>query len=88
MSLINIVFDPDKWTSEGITAAATASIAIFTIVLVLVTNRQAVLTKRSVRIAERALTELERPYLFILDYNWILSDEERRGVDSGWVYSS
>lgn len=48
----------------AITALATATISIFTLVLVIVMRRQAILTKQSVRISERALTELERPYIF------------------------
>jgi hypothetical protein len=47
MSLIGIIFDPEKWTPDAITAAATAAIAVFTIVLVAVTNRQAKLTKEA-----------------------------------------
>jgi hypothetical protein len=67
MSLISIVFDPDKWTNEGITAAATAAIAVFTIVLVLVTNRQAKLTKQALIVDKRA-------FVFAAGFNpeWIL----------------
>jgi hypothetical protein len=50
---------------DDVTAAATAVIAIFTIVLVIVTNRQARLTKDAVRISERTLTELERAYVYV-----------------------
>jgi hypothetical protein len=46
-----------------VTAIATAIIAIFTVMLVVVTDRQAKLTRRSADIAERALTELEAPFL-------------------------
>jgi hypothetical protein len=49
----------------AITALATVAIGIFTLVLVLVTRRQAVLTKESVRISERALVDLERAYVFV-----------------------
>jgi hypothetical protein len=48
-----------------VTALATAVIALFTFVLVLVINQQARLTKASVKIAERALTELEAPRVFV-----------------------
>jgi hypothetical protein len=65
MNLVGIVLDPDRWTSEGITAAATASIAIFTIVLVIVTNRQAKLTAASVTIAKDALLKTERAFVYI-----------------------
>jgi hypothetical protein len=54
LSIIGIIFDPEKWSSEGITAAATLSIAIFTIVLVVVTNRQARLTKDALVYTQRA----------------------------------
>jgi hypothetical protein len=69
----------------AVTAFATCFIAVFTIVLAYVTRRQAILTRQSVRISERALTDLERPYLFILDYNWLLIDRKDR--ESGLVYS-
>jgi hypothetical protein len=43
---------------------------------------------RSAKIAERALTDLERPYLFILDYNWLLIKEaEANGLKCGLIYS-
>jgi hypothetical protein len=43
---------------------------------------------RSAEIAERALTELERPYLFILDYNWLLAEKARAdGLEYGLIYS-
>ena len=58
MSIVGIIFDPEKWSSDGITAAATASIAIFTIVLVIVTNRQARLTKD-------ALIHTQRAFVFV-----------------------
>jgi hypothetical protein len=81
MAIISSVFDPEKWTSEGVTAFATAIIALFTCVLVFVTDRQARLTKRSVRIAERTLTDLERPILYVLDFfysiNNPLSDDHK-----------
>jgi hypothetical protein len=45
-------------------------------------------SNRSAKIAERALTELERPYLFILDYNWLLIEQAKDdGHKSGLVYS-
>jgi hypothetical protein len=43
---------------------------------------------RSAAIAERALTELERPYLFILDYNWLLAQKAQAdGHEYGVCYS-
>lgn len=84
MNLIGIIADPDKWTSDGITAAATASIAIFTIVLVFVTNRQASLTRASVRIAERALTELEAPFILVrITDNGMTKKKHNEGYDFG-----
>lgn len=44
--------------------------------------------KRSADVAERALTELERPYLFIIDFNWILIDKAKSlGLPFGLSYS-
>jgi hypothetical protein len=54
LSIIGIILDPEKWSSEGVTAAATLSIAVFTIVLVVVTNRQARLTKDALIYTQRA----------------------------------
>jgi hypothetical protein len=72
----------------AITALATVAIGIFTCVLVIVTRRQAILTKASVKISERALTELERPYLFILNYNWLLTEKAKiSDLNCGTVYS-
>jgi hypothetical protein len=51
----------------AITAIATVIIGCFTYVLAIVTNRQAKLTARSVRLAERALVELEGPILQVID---------------------
>jgi hypothetical protein len=43
---------------------------------------------RSAEIAERALTELERPYSFILDYNWLLAQKAQAdGHECGVCYS-
>jgi hypothetical protein len=49
----------------AVTAIATLSIGAFTFALVCVTNRQAKLTKESVEIANRALNELEAPFISI-----------------------
>jgi hypothetical protein len=48
----------------AVSAVATIFIATFTIVLVIVTNRQARLALRSVKVAESALTDLERAYIY------------------------
>ncbi|HUZ62165.1 MAG TPA: hypothetical protein VMU82_00470 [Acetobacteraceae bacterium] len=57
----------------AVTAVATVFIGVFTCVLARVTRRQGKLTEgavkaasRSADIAEKALTDLERPYLYIL----------------------
>ncbi len=50
---------------DEITASSTAIIAIFTILLVISTIALWKATKRSATIAERALTELERPFIGI-----------------------
>jgi hypothetical protein len=41
---------------------------------------------RSARAAESALTELERPYVFILDYNWLLINHDKANGQAGWMY--
>jgi hypothetical protein len=51
----------------AVTAFATIWIAVFTIVLAIVSARQARLTKRTADIAERALVDLERPILQIVE---------------------
>jgi hypothetical protein len=60
----------------AITALATVAISIFTFVLILVTRRQAILTKESVKISERALMGLERPYIFPIDPIFIRTGTE------------
>lgn len=62
ISIIHRVFDFFPWLSaEAWTALATVSIAVFTIVLVLVTNRQARLTKE-------ALITNSRAFIFVEDF--------------------
>ena len=73
MNLISILFDPARWTSDGVTAFATASIAVFTIVLVIVTNQQAKLTAASVAVAERALLKTERAFVYIEGFDFEIS---------------
>lgn len=58
----------------AVSAAATVVIAILTVVLVIVTNRQAKLTGASVRIAEKALVELEGPVLVVVDHALFLAN--------------
>jgi hypothetical protein len=65
----------------------TGVLAVFTIILAGASIYQGVQTQKSVEIAQQALTDLERPYLFILDYNWLLIDEAKEaGVEYGWAY--
>jgi hypothetical protein len=64
-ALLMRVIDFLQAYNGAVTAFATIGIAIFTLVLALVTGRQAKLTKQSVRVAERTLTELESPFVFI-----------------------
>jgi hypothetical protein len=81
--------------SPALTALATFAIAAFTYTLWQSTDRLWLVTKtaadaaeKSANVAERALTDLERPYLFILDYNWLLIDPAKvGGRESGLVYS-
>jgi hypothetical protein len=66
----------------------TGVLAVFTIILAAASIYQGVLTQKSVGIAQRALTDLERPYLFILDYNWLLIERAKvEGLESGLIYS-
>jgi hypothetical protein len=67
----------DVW-HDDIAAASTAVIALFTIVLVLVSNRQARLTRKSVEISEIALIGVERPRIVIMDVNFGFTDDRRR----------
>jgi hypothetical protein len=65
------------------------TVAIFTIVLAGSTIGLWLVTSNSVRIAEKTLTELERPYLFILDCNWVLTEKIKieAGYKCGISYS-
>jgi hypothetical protein len=52
---------------DAITAVATAFIAAFTFTLWQSTKRMTQATGESVRIAERALADLERPYIYVFN---------------------
>jgi hypothetical protein len=80
MSIIGIIFDPEKWSSDGITAAATASIAFFTIVLVFVTNRQARLTKD-------ALIYTQRAFVFVRDGTLTVTRDRQTEKATGFLIS-
>ncbi len=65
----------------AITALATVAIGAFTFVLVIVTRRQAILSKQSVAISERALTEIERAFVFIDGFETeITTGEDVKGM--------
>lgn len=49
----------------AVTAIATVAISVFTLVLVVVTRRQAVLTKKSVEVSREALISTERAFVFL-----------------------
>lgn len=55
--------------NAAITALATLAISVFTVVLVIVTNRQAKLTGDSVAIAKDALLKTERAFVFLDGFN-------------------
>ena len=90
--------DPTAFFTAWV-AAFTCILAVSTIGLWIVTWRSSVkqsrdmaesikAAQRNTDIAERALTELERPYLFILDFNWLLVEEAKTdGGESGFSYS-
>jgi hypothetical protein len=70
----------------AVTAVATIFIGAFTFVLARVTKRQAELTAASVKVAERALIDAERPYVFVLDVKGFLEDPPGAYEDSWpWV---
>jgi hypothetical protein len=81
----------ESWGQRAVndpTAFFTLWVAIFTAVLSVSTIGLLRATRRSTDIAERALTELERPYLFVLDYNWLLTKKAKAdGFKCGLVYS-
>jgi hypothetical protein len=74
-------------TTTDPVAFFTAWVAAFTAVLGFSTIGLLLATARSARIAERAITELERPYLFVLDYNWLLTEKGTDGIKCGLIYS-
>jgi hypothetical protein len=75
----------DPW-SILITAVATFFVAAFTFTLWRSSEKMWKVTRRSVDIAERTLTDLERPYLFILDWNWLLIGHPKADGEPAWVY--
>ncbi|HEY7246953.1 MAG TPA: hypothetical protein VH678_24025 [Xanthobacteraceae bacterium] len=76
MPSLDIIVDPARWTPEGVSAIATAAIAVFTIVLVWVTSRQARLTKEALIADKRAFVFAKNIFpVWELDrqtgeYNW------------------
>jgi hypothetical protein len=63
--------------------------AVFTVILAVSTIGLWLVTGRSVTIARRTLTDLERPYIFILDFNWlpIVNKSGEEKPERGWVYT-
>ena len=77
----------EKTTSDPV-ALYTLCVGIFTLTLTGSTIALWWTTRRSVQVAERALTELERPYLYVLDYNWLLAEKAKaHGHKCGVGYS-
>jgi hypothetical protein len=60
----------------GILAFATIGLGIATVGLYLTGEKQ-------IGVAQQALTDLERPYLFIVNYNWLLIE---KADEHGWKY--
>jgi hypothetical protein len=59
-AFIDWVADPDN-----LTAVSTFTIAVFVVALAVVTRRQAMLTKESIRVIERAVLDLERAAVMV-----------------------
>jgi hypothetical protein len=74
------IFD---WLSDtdNLTAIAVVVIAIFTIALTLATRRQAMLTRESIRVVERALLDLERATIFP-----VFNEPVERGARDWYVH--
>lgn len=74
--------------ATGFLALVTGGLVYFGFRQVRDNRRSIKAAEDSTRIAERALTELERPYLFILDYNWLLTENAKAdGLKCGFVFS-
>jgi hypothetical protein len=71
----------------AVTAVATIFIAIFTVVLALVTNRQARLTRESLKIAQQAMVTGNRAYISIRSvfFGSNLRDGELQGINTGFT---
>jgi hypothetical protein len=74
--------------ATGFLALVTGGLVYFGFRQVRDNRRSIKAAEDSTRIAERALTKLERPYLFILDYNWLLTEKAKAdGPECGLVYT-
>jgi len=68
-------------------AGFTLVLAVFTVVLAFATVKAANAAESAANIAQRTLTELERPYLVIMDFNWVpLERLKVGGLDPGIRY--
>jgi hypothetical protein len=73
--------------ATGILALITAGLVVVGFFQVRDAKAAIAAAVKSANVAERALTDLERPYLFILDYNWLLVDAAKEiGAETGWAY--
>jgi len=73
--------------SAFITAVATAFVARYTFTLKRSTDMLWEASKEQISLTEKSLTELERPFLFIMDFNWLLTDQApTEGHKCGWHY--
>jgi len=64
-----------SWGNENVTAAATAVIAIFTIILVVVTNRQAKLTRQALELGRDEFIATHRPKIIARHFHLDLCAE-------------
>ena len=87
IKILATIFDALR-DPNWVIAIATVVTAAFTVVLGTFTISLARSTRTAATAAQKALTELERPYLFIVDYNWLLT-ERAKSTDHqcGFVYS-
>src|ERR1700730_2544039 len=70
----------------AVTAVATIFIAIFTVVLSIVTNRQARLTRESIKIAQQAMINVELAYISVRSvyFGRTPSEGDLRGIATGF----
>jgi hypothetical protein len=81
LALFCVTIDPARWTSEGVTAAATVAIACFTIVLAGATIIQSKLTRQSINLARQEFISTHRPLLKIKLVTLTSDANERAAVN-------